>query len=216
MTLVCGMCPCNRLLRRLTRTSPSSHDARPGRRALQMPVKVRFCLYPCPCGYHGDPVKECTCSLSKVSRNQKRIPCPLLPRPPYQQKPAAHARCRPNLHVEFLAHLTARKLPVRASRLSLPAGPPAPLPRRSSLRRRHHQEILPRLVPKILDRELTHPHMVERLGRTGHAAQVARILGPHPQNDRAVPLFLWGHRKPAGKGPARSFRWVPPVTSLAR
>jgi magnesium chelatase family protein len=31
-------------------------------------------MNPCPCGYFGDPVKECTCSLSMVSRYQKRIP----------------------------------------------------------------------------------------------------------------------------------------------
>ena len=35
---------------------------------------------PCPCGYFGDPVKECTCSLSTVSRWQKRVPEPLLDR----------------------------------------------------------------------------------------------------------------------------------------
>ena len=23
-------------------------------------------MNPCPCGYHGDPVKECTCSMSMV------------------------------------------------------------------------------------------------------------------------------------------------------
>jgi magnesium chelatase family protein len=35
---------------------------------------------PCPCGWHGDPVRECTCSLSMVSRYQKRISGPLLDR----------------------------------------------------------------------------------------------------------------------------------------
>jgi magnesium chelatase family protein len=35
---------------------------------------------PCPCGYHNDPVKECTCSMSMVSRYQKRISGPLLDR----------------------------------------------------------------------------------------------------------------------------------------
>jgi magnesium chelatase family protein len=37
-------------------------------------------MNPCPCGFHGDPVKECTCSPSMVSRYQKRISGPLLDR----------------------------------------------------------------------------------------------------------------------------------------
>ncbi len=37
-------------------------------------------MNPCPCGYHGDPVKECTCSLMQVMRYQKRISGPLLDR----------------------------------------------------------------------------------------------------------------------------------------
>jgi magnesium chelatase family protein len=37
-------------------------------------------LNPCPCGYHGDPVKECNCPPSLVSRYQKRISGPLLDR----------------------------------------------------------------------------------------------------------------------------------------
>ena len=35
---------------------------------------------PRPCGYYGDPVKECTCSLANVLRYQKRISGPLLDR----------------------------------------------------------------------------------------------------------------------------------------
>ena len=35
---------------------------------------------PCPCGFHGDPVRECTCSMSMVTRYQKRISGPLLDR----------------------------------------------------------------------------------------------------------------------------------------
>ena len=35
---------------------------------------------PCPCGYYGDSVRECTCSASTVTRYQKRISGPLLDR----------------------------------------------------------------------------------------------------------------------------------------
>ncbi|MCD6359203.1 MAG: YifB family Mg chelatase-like AAA ATPase, partial [Dehalococcoidia bacterium] len=37
-------------------------------------------MNPCPCGYYGDPFKECTCSAAMVSRYQKRISGPLLDR----------------------------------------------------------------------------------------------------------------------------------------
>lgn len=42
--------------------------------------EIAHCENPCPCGYHGDPVKECTCSLTQVLRYQKRISGPLLDR----------------------------------------------------------------------------------------------------------------------------------------
>jgi magnesium chelatase family protein len=35
---------------------------------------------PCPCGYYGDPVKECRCSPAEISRYQKRVSGPLLDR----------------------------------------------------------------------------------------------------------------------------------------
>ena len=37
-------------------------------------------MYPCPCGYWNDPIKECTCSSSTVTKYQKRISGPLLDR----------------------------------------------------------------------------------------------------------------------------------------
>ncbi len=35
---------------------------------------------PCPCGYYGDPRRECTCSASTITRYQKRLSGPLLDR----------------------------------------------------------------------------------------------------------------------------------------
>jgi magnesium chelatase family protein len=37
-------------------------------------------MNPCPCGYYNDPVKECTCSSSIVTKYQKRLSGPLLDR----------------------------------------------------------------------------------------------------------------------------------------
>jgi len=37
-------------------------------------------MNPCPCGFFGDPVRECTCSEQMISRYQKRLSGPLLDR----------------------------------------------------------------------------------------------------------------------------------------
>ncbi len=37
-------------------------------------------MNPCPCGYHSDPEKECTCSITMVKRYQKKISGPLMDR----------------------------------------------------------------------------------------------------------------------------------------
>ncbi|MBN2501981.1 MAG: YifB family Mg chelatase-like AAA ATPase, partial [Anaerolineales bacterium] len=37
-------------------------------------------MNPCPCGFYGDPVKQCTCSNQTITRYQKRLSGPLLDR----------------------------------------------------------------------------------------------------------------------------------------
>ena len=39
-----------------------------------------YCENPCPCGYFGDPVKECTCNPAMVTRCPKLISGPVLGR----------------------------------------------------------------------------------------------------------------------------------------
>ncbi|MBI3153671.1 MAG: ATP-binding protein [Chloroflexi bacterium] len=42
--------------------------------------KMSDCVHPCPCGYHGDSQKPCTCAPAVVTKYQKRISGPLLDR----------------------------------------------------------------------------------------------------------------------------------------
>jgi magnesium chelatase family protein len=37
-------------------------------------------MNPCPCGYNGDPIRECACSPGLIQRYQKRLSGPLLDR----------------------------------------------------------------------------------------------------------------------------------------
>lgn len=37
-------------------------------------------MNPCPCGYHNDPEKECTCTTNQVNKYQKKISGPILDR----------------------------------------------------------------------------------------------------------------------------------------
>lgn len=50
--------------------------------ALSFPANFMLiaAMNPCPCGYYGDPVRECTCSRGMVESYQKRISGPMLDR----------------------------------------------------------------------------------------------------------------------------------------
>ena len=55
-----------------------------GRARRNVVFPARFTLVaamnPCPCGYYGDPVKECSCTAYEVIKYQKRISGPILDR----------------------------------------------------------------------------------------------------------------------------------------
>ncbi|HUN21809.1 MAG TPA: YifB family Mg chelatase-like AAA ATPase [Anaerolineales bacterium] len=50
--------------------------------SLTFPANFMLCaaMNPCPCGYYGDPTRECSCAPALVTRYQKRISGPLLDR----------------------------------------------------------------------------------------------------------------------------------------
>jgi magnesium chelatase family protein len=43
-------------------------------------IKKFNCVHPCPCGFHGDSQKPCSCASAVVTKYQKRISGPLLDR----------------------------------------------------------------------------------------------------------------------------------------
>ena len=51
-------------------------------RALSFPANFQLvaAMNPCPCGYAGDPVRDCTCGSGLITKYQKRISGPLLDR----------------------------------------------------------------------------------------------------------------------------------------
>jgi magnesium chelatase family protein len=68
------------------------HVAR-AKTSLAFPAKFTLvaAMNPCPCGYYGDPEKECRCSAYDVIRYQKKISGPLLDRIDLQMKiPRVH------------------------------------------------------------------------------------------------------------------------------
>jgi len=50
--------------------------------SVTFPAKLMLigAMNPCPCGYHGDPVRPCVCAAGQVARYAKRISGPLLDR----------------------------------------------------------------------------------------------------------------------------------------
>ncbi len=54
------------------------------RAALSLTYPANFMLIaamnPCPCGYHGDPVKSCSCAMPQIQKYRSRISGPLLDR----------------------------------------------------------------------------------------------------------------------------------------
>jgi magnesium chelatase family protein len=50
--------------------------------SVSFPTQFTFvaAMNPCPCGYYGDPIKECKCSAYEIIKYQKRISGPLLDR----------------------------------------------------------------------------------------------------------------------------------------
>lgn len=57
------------------------HIAR-SKKALLFPARFMLvaAMNPCPCGYYGDTVKECTCTAHEIVRYQKKVSGPLLDR----------------------------------------------------------------------------------------------------------------------------------------
>ena len=92
-------------------------------------------MNPCPCGYYGDPEKECTCSISAVQRYQKRISGPLMdridihvtvPRIPYEKlsdKRVGESSATVRARVEAAREIQSRRFAGTALQTNADMGP---------------------------------------------------------------------------------------------
>ncbi len=93
------------------------------RAAVSLTFPARFMLAaamnPCPCGYHGDPTRECSCTIPMIQRYVTKISGPLLDRIDIHiDVPAVRVRelSRP---IEAESSATIRERVVRARRVQL-------------------------------------------------------------------------------------------------
>ena len=157
------------------------------RAAMSLTFPARFMLVaamnPCPCGYYGDLVKECTCTPQQILRYRSKISGPLLD--------------RIDLHVEAPA-VRYKELGTETS-----GEPSAVIRERGEGRPKATDGAFGavRPVQQRADAEHAHPEILQagrrfpQADRNGHAA--AGIVGPslHPHH-QTVPH----HRRSGGRG----------------